>query len=370
MTKVAIIYARAGGGHVSLASAASETLRATGNYEVQTYDPFPSTFSSTHKTLANYFTDVYRIGLKATENPKVFPAINSLNEFTIARKLTKFFEQYRPNVVIVNHPLAAAALPAACEKLDFPIKQIIHFCDPFTTHKTWFINTSADCYLSPTTEMAKLAVNHGIPASRIQTIGWLTRKSFVNGPQDKLLSRQILGLDPQKFTCFIGGAGQGSSLIEDICTLFTQSPALKNAQAIVNTGLNSTLVGQIMRLVQKHNQQLILTPYLPDTSGLLSASDVVVGKAGPNFIFEAIHSLRPIIISGHLPGHEDGNPKFIKAAGLGWVETSPEKVISRLESLIKNPKDIHTKTTVLKKFKSVHSDSATKLVTIVTELTN
>ena len=73
MTKVAIIYAKAGGGHTSLAQAASAALSATGKYQIRLFDPFPATFNTTHKTLANYFIDFYRLGLKATENPKAIP---------------------------------------------------------------------------------------------------------------------------------------------------------------------------------------------------------------------------------------------------------------------------------------------------------
>lgn len=371
MTRIAIIYATAGGGHLSLAKACEEALHqyAPGQFEVVFFNPFPETFSYTHKTLANYFVDVYRLGLKATENPTAISAIKGFNQLTITRKISKFLRDTRPDIVIANHPLVAAALPTAIKKSYITPKVVIHFCDPFTTHKTWFINKTADLYLSPTIEMTKLAKKYGIPESRIQTIGWMTKHKFVKGPKDKQLARDSLGLDPHKFTIFIGGAGVGSSKTLEICHLLTESSILRaHAQVIINTGLNTSLVTEVMRLVQKHPQFLMLIPYSANVSELLSASDIVVGKAGPNFIFESIHCLRPLIITDHLPGHEEGNPKYVKNAGLGWVERDPEKVISRLESCLKNPSTLNDKLKNLQKIKLLHLASSSRFVESINQL--
>ncbi len=363
MTKVAIIYSLAGGGHISLAHSAIESLNrfAPGQFETILYNPFPQTFSYTHKTLANHFVDFYRLGMKATENSYAFPAIKGLSELTITRKITKFLKDQRPDIVIVNHPLAAAALPSAIEKSYICPTTVVHFCDPFTTHKTWFINKSADLYLSSTPEMTKLAKRYGIPETKISTIGWLTKNSYVSGPQDRLLSQNNLGLNPHKFTVFLGGAGVGSTKTQEICAHLAASPLLlSRAQIIVNTGLNSRLVSEIMQLVQKFPGFFLLVPYLPNISELLSASDLVIGKAGPNFIFEAIHTLRPLIITSHLPGHEDGNPKFVKRAGLGWIESKPTQIVKRLESCLKNPQTLSSKVANLQHIKSQHQDSSSR----------
>ncbi len=369
--KVGIIYATAGGGHLSLALAAQEALSDSRRpqFKTQLFDPFPASFGSTHKALANYFTDVYRIGLKAAENPKAAPAIRSLNSMTITRKMARFLATFRPDIVIVNHPLAAAALPDASRIARFRPKTVAHFCDPITTHKTWFINTNCDLYLSPTDQMTKLAISEGIPEKRIQTIGWLTRQKFVKGPGNPTEARNHLGLDPKKFTIFLGGAGQGSSKLMDICDLLAESEYLKaNAQVIINTGLNHRIVTHVMKLVQKHPRYLLLVPYTTNPCQLLSASDIVVGKAGPNFLFESIQSLKPIIVSDYLPNHEEGNPDLVKDLGIGWIESTPEQVISRLEFLCQNPSRLTEKLPALKKAKSLHSQSATRLSKLISQL--
>lgn len=361
MTRVVILYSTAGGGHYSLAQASVEALTkfSPNKFEVILFNPFPPSFSYTHKTLANHFIDVYRFGLKATENPKMVPAVKGLNEITIASKITKFLKDHRPDIVIANHPLAAAALPQAISKSYICPKTVIHFADPFTTHKSWFINKSADLYLSPTPEMTKLAQKNGIPKHKIKTTGWLTKQNFVTGPNSPELSRHNLGLNPKKFTIFLGGAGVGSSKTYEICKLLCLNDSLLNsAQVIVNTGLNIQLVTKIMSLVQKHPNFLTLIPYSNNLAQYIWASDIVIGKAGPNFIFETIHSLRPLIITDYLPGHEDQNPKFIKKANLGWYENTPEKVLNRILKCLKNPHDISLKLPQLQKYKHLHLNSS------------
>ena len=371
MIRVAILYSTAGGGHFSLAQAAVEALNkySPNEYETILFNPFPSSFSYTHKTLANNFIDIYRFGLKATENPKAESAVKGLNELAISKKISKFLKDTRPDIVIANHPLAAAALPESISKSYICPKTVIHFADPFTTHKSWFINKSADLYLSPTQEMTKLAIKFKIPKEKISTIGWLSKQNFIDGPKDTQLARRNLGLNPHKFTIFIGGAGVGSSKTSELCELISKnSTLLSKTQIIINTGLNLKLVTDTMKIVQKHPQTFTLIPYAPNISEYLCASDIVVGKAGPNFIFETIHSLKPLIITEYLPGHEEGNPKFINKSGLGWYEPKPTQVIKRLLDFIQYPNKLEEKTQNLKKVKQLHVKSTERFTQSISHL--
>lgn len=369
--KIAILYTLAGGGHLSLAKAAQEALnRYAGRpLDITLYDPFPSTYSLTHKTLANQFLDLYRVGYFATDNVTMASAVHYVNYYGIERNLLRFLNSNQPRLVISNHPLITAALPKVISKIYFPIKTIAHFADPFTIHHTWFVNKKADLYLSPTPEITQAAISHDIPSSRIVTVGWLTREKFLGKPKDKIAIRQILGLHPHKFTIFIGGAGQGSSQIYQLCRRLSQNQLLLDkAQVIINTGLSAGLVTQILKLVQKHPGFFTLIPYANNMPELLTSADVAIGKAGPNFLFECVHSLLPVIAFGDHQGEQLGNLEFIKSAKLGWVEKEVESVIYLLGQFIQNPALINAATSSLKKIKSVQSSTPRKFTSAVLKL--
>jgi UDP-N-acetylglucosamine:LPS N-acetylglucosamine transferase len=45
---------------------------------------------------------------------------------------------------------------------------------------------------------------------------------------------------------------------------------------------------------------------------VLSASDIVFGKAGPNFLFNVVACKKPFVAITHVGGQEDGNLDIIR----------------------------------------------------------
>ena len=57
----------------------------------------------------------------------------------------------------------------------------------------------------------------------------------------------------------------------------------------------------------------------------MAATDIVMGKAGPNVLFEAGVLGKPFIATTYIPGQEKGNLEFIERHGLGWVALKMEQ---------------------------------------------
>jgi 1,2-diacylglycerol 3-beta-galactosyltransferase len=69
----------------------------------------------------------------------------------------------------------------------------------------------------------------------------------------------------------------------------------------------------------------------------MRAADVLVTKAGPGTIAEALNAGLPIILYSRLPGQEDGNVTFVTGVGAGvWAPTA-EKVVNTLRRWISEP---------------------------------
>jgi 1,2-diacylglycerol 3-beta-galactosyltransferase len=64
---------------------------------------------------------------------------------------------------------------------------------------------------------------------------------------------------------------------------------------------------------------------------LMQAADVVVTKAGPSTICEAIASELPIILSGCVPGQEEGNVRYVCDARMGLLAETPEQVVALVQ---------------------------------------
>ena len=71
---------------------------------------------------------------------------------------------------------------------------------------------------------------------------------------------------------------------------------------------------------------------------MLTASDIVFGKAGPNFLFDVVARKKPMVAITHIGGQEDGNIEIIKKKGLGWVKEKPGQAADFLLEYLEDPK--------------------------------
>jgi 1,2-diacylglycerol 3-beta-galactosyltransferase len=62
----------------------------------------------------------------------------------------------------------------------------------------------------------------------------------------------------------------------------------------------------------------------------MAASDVLVTKAGPSTIAEALAMGLPMIISGYIPGQEDGNMKIVVRGKAGVYAPKPKQMAQAL----------------------------------------
>jgi 1,2-diacylglycerol 3-beta-galactosyltransferase len=66
---------------------------------------------------------------------------------------------------------------------------------------------------------------------------------------------------------------------------------------------------------------------------MMIAADVVVTKAGPSTVMEALNCGRPLLLSGAIPGQEVGNVDMVVEGGAGWWTPHPEQVLERIRVL-------------------------------------
>jgi 1,2-diacylglycerol 3-beta-galactosyltransferase len=63
---------------------------------------------------------------------------------------------------------------------------------------------------------------------------------------------------------------------------------------------------------------------------LMRAADVIATKAGPSTISEALICGCPILLTGFVPGQEEGNVRFIKENQAGYFLDNPRADIGRV----------------------------------------
>lgn len=376
--RILIIYSKAGGGHLSLAQGLEEALNEyfPGKFQITLFDPFPKIYASGYKTVGANFQDFWGKNFHLTDRPEIAKAIHTINEALILPRLKKIITQTQPDLIATTHALATVEVAKALEETGHSAKIAVLIADPFTPHLSWFTYKDADLYLSPTPEVTNLAVSMGIPPGKIKTTGWVVRRKFRESrPTLEAGSlRRTLGFEKDKFTIFLGGSGAGGGKIYQVAKLMARPATDKkhlsevNCQVVAVCGMNRKLLVKIMKLAEDRPKLFHLFPYVNNVRELMAASNVVVGKAGPNLLFESILTGKPFLATGCLPGQEDGNLEFIKREDLGWVIPDPKGAVKLLEELISHRELIEEKLPNLKRVRQDHLNGARKAAEEVARL--
>jgi len=186
-----------------------------------------------------------------------------------------------------------------------------------------------------------------IDHENILVTGWWTRSEMYKKYDGEKIKKK-LGFDDGRPIIFVGGGSLGSNILAKILPslLFVD----KKVGFIFNTGTDklalklireySTMLSKIKK---KDTVKIRSFGWIDNMAEMLSASDIVFGKAGPNFLFDVVAAQKPFVSITHLGGQEDGNIELIKARKLGWVKEKPTELSRFLNRYLADPKKYENK---------------------------
>jgi len=225
------------------------------------------------------------------------------------------------------------------KKLDFKLWTVV--ADPWTVVPQSYFK-EADMHLVYDDVAFGEGLRRRIDKDKILVTGWWTRLEMYK-KHDKRKIKKSLGFDDNRPVIFVGGGSLGSNILGKLL------PSLmfvnKKVGFIFNTGTDKLayrLVNEyagLLKTIKRNNLiKIKCFGWIDNMAEMLSACDIVFGKAGPNFLFEVVATQKPFVAITHLGGQEDGNVELIKEKNLGWVREKPTQLSGFLESYLKNPK--------------------------------
>lgn len=334
--KVLIFYTKVGGGHESIAQSLKEHLEEyfERKVEVVMIDPIGSIMESTYYLSTVASSKIYSLFFKISQKSLPMTILKKINEFMNIDKLRNLVEEHDPDLVISTHFSFAQEVKMATKNFNKNIPVVLYIADPFTMHPVWFKN-NVDLYLSYDIEHIKTLNLPPHFFERLIPIGMPIRRAFYEKyNKDKTLSME--GLDPYKTTIFFGGSGSGMDRIERLVQPFLDS--FHDCQALFFCGRNELLEKALKILIKKHPNVRVYG-YTPSESlaAFMQASDLFVGKVGPNIMFESVLSGLPLIATPPVLDQEKGNRDFIEREGLGFLTNNTEQTLAILEKVLKSP---------------------------------
>ncbi|MGQ9632481.1 MAG: MGDG synthase family glycosyltransferase [bacterium] len=345
MKKILFLISDTGGGHRSGANAivrAIKRLRGENAFDTPIVDAFTATnkyldrLVKLYFPLTNYLPGFYGWLYHTFNTVDMWKlAVRTFDRFIVPH-LASLIEREDPNLIVSVHPMINHFTVMALKELDEfgKIPFILVVTDPVTGHSAWFCPEVDVCVVA-TNEARELAISCGMPESKLRVIGMPIDPKFLDDVGDRRELRMEWGLYPDRFTVMITGGGEGSGGILKIVKYLDD--ARLPIQGIVVCGRNERAKKKLESLRPNLSFPLFPFGFTDRMPEIMSASDVMITKAGPGTIAEAMARDLPIIITSHVPGQEEGNVEYARKHNTGVVEENPRKVPGVIRDLIENP---------------------------------
>lgn len=331
--KILIFTSNTGSGHVSLAEALRERLEHL--YEIEVVNALPDVFRQHYNFVSRHARWLWAVEYQSSNTPGKSLFIHRHAARLFARRLRIILEHVQPHAIISTHPFLSYEVLQVLEQCSSHIPFVMMLGEIMCIHALWLTERRAAVNLAPTHEIYAQALKAGFAVERLQPIGWPVRRQFYGldgSMRAEILTR--LHLNPDRFTIFLQGGGDGVASFEQAVEYVLA--ACEQAQIILATGTNSTL-----RRHFQYRKNVYPLPFTREIAPFMVAADVVMGKAGPNALFEAVTLGKPFIATAYLPGQEEPNLEFIQRHELGWIALQPEEQRQLISMLASTPSRLH-----------------------------
>lgn len=333
-SRVTILLSDTGGGHRAVAKAVcSELLTLRPGLRVDLVDglvhyaPFPlNRLPDWYGPIIAHGKGLWRRGYALSDCRRSARAIIRAARPYARAAVRRLLKAYPAEVLVSTHPLLVGPI---LEGLNEGHPEFVTVVTDLVSAHAWWFDRRAVRTLVPTRAARARALAFGLPPERVRVCGLPVAAGFMRSSQDKLAVRRKLGWQPNQFTVLLLCGAEGMAPLRDIASMLRVS-AMPMQLAVV-CGRNTRIRVQLAAMHWPFPTYVY--GFVENMAELMNAADVVVTKAGPSTVMEALSCGRPLLLSGAIPGQEEGNVRMVVEGGAGWWTPCPEQVLERLHVL-------------------------------------
>lgn len=351
--KILFAISDTGGGHRSAAAAIIaaldpeyhvqysivDLLRATGIPGLKQAPEIYDYCSINHLWLNNLF-------FQKTNSINRINTLTRMIYFQCRQHLERELSRIQPDMVVAVHPLVIGLLRMVKKNSNATWPIITVVTDLVTLHASW-ATPGADLYLVPTQEAFHSLVKYGVPSNRIIDTGFPIHPKFIGNQILQSEARRELNIELNRFTVLMTGGGVGSGNMREWIETLRQE--CRDKQILVITGNNKQLYNELIH-DQNTSPHLHVYGFVNNMETMMSASDVIISKAGPGTIMEGITVKRPLIITEAVGIQEMGNIDYTVKRQLGYycpVPASACTIINEIAARAHNGDPVYHHETIV-----------------------
>jgi 1,2-diacylglycerol 3-beta-galactosyltransferase len=315
--RILILSSRTGGGHSRVAQILGDHLRALepssqilqADGLVQTDLGWRVDPAQSFLTLTTTLLPLYNLCYRLTNTDRTVEAIRWLIRRAYGRSLARVICEHKPDLIVSTHHFLSPGTVARPGLRLPPFVMVVS--DLGQPHRLWF-DPRLDTLYVPTADMVSYAqrcMARALRLPRVETLGFPINAQFAGRAGTR--SNQLL----------VMGGGAGSGPMDRIVRSLSRE--LPRHRVVVVCGHNDALRDEIASWevpnVEVHG-------FVNNVPELMTASDIVITKAGPVTIMEAVDIGRPLIITSWVGMQERDNVEFVIRNGLGLYCREPRNL--------------------------------------------
>jgi processive 1,2-diacylglycerol beta-glucosyltransferase len=349
-----------GAGHKSITEALLEQFSLREDVELDVVEGF-DLGKKMHRKLAELYGPVTKSAkqLWATIYDMQERSPDFFNQITSARIEEDFIKRYyhfKPDVLLSVHPLYVGSVLDIMEKYSLTAPMVVLLADIVDIADIW-VDERCSRIFCPTEESYNLlAEAFHIPETKLKLTGFPVRKRFfANTPQEKSSSGGL------RVLIMSGGEGSGN-LIKSADLILRHIP---DSVVSVVAGRNTRLRKRLDAALEPvYGDRIQITGFIDNVEDYMRNADLIIARASPNTIFEAVSCNTPMVITSALPGQEHNNPAFVKTHHIGAVSRGNLNLLPVIKTLLDYEQaQLHAIKVIQKRF--MNPDAAKKIVSLL-----
>ncbi|MBK1811446.1 UDP-N-acetylglucosamine--LPS N-acetylglucosamine transferase [Clostridium sp. YIM B02505] len=340
MKKLLILTASTGQGHNQAADSLVETFSQFG-YEVIKYDFLYNSSKLLNNVLvvgyelfATKAPNLYGTFYKAT-NIKSMNNIIKVSFWKTSRKLLKFIDENKPDLIIGTHPFTINVV-SMLKKNQLTELPFISVVTDFKAHYT-YVSEYVDAYVTGSEYTKNDLISRGINSNLIFPYGIPIRREFYTKNHEYAEVK-----DSDYFNILLMSGSMGLTNIYYVLKELVNNKHKLRITVVCgkNTNLKNKLLSSYSSPIK--DKKIHILGYTNDISAIMDYSDIIISKPGGLTVTESIVKNLPLVIPFAIPGQETENTEFLTNEGCAIYVDNLKDLNSSLDKLIEGPEELQT----------------------------
>jgi 1,2-diacylglycerol 3-beta-galactosyltransferase len=336
--RLLFLFSDTGAGHRAAAEAVAVAVqrRYPNEFQVDCFDPMADQRVIAGRLTALYGPITRRVPFlwgAAYHATNLRPTVRLIQHAIgrgLRRKLRGTLEP-RPALVASFHPLLNHV---AVDVVSHGVPRVTVITDWIDFHQAW-TDLTADLIICPSDAAYELCRRRGVPTQRLVRAGLPIHPRFQDAIRkggDKKTMRLRLRLRPHAPTVLLAGGGDGTEPLRKYAAALARSAL--DVQVLAVCGRNEALA---RRIREDNHAGVHVFGFVDNMPELMLAADLLGTRAGPGIIAEALACGCPLLLTGYLPGQEEGNVREVVRRRLGEYVPRPADLVSAVDRWFLKP---------------------------------